>query len=77
MNPAFSDLMQKLEAERNDVSYKVPVAIEPVILTRPEYRKRAEQERREKLFFHAGRAAQGATDKFALEAAKWLDEQNA
>lgn len=76
MNPAFSDLIQKLEAERNDISYKVPVAVEPVILTRPEYRKRKDQEHREKLFFNAGRYAAGARDKTAVKANAWLEAQN-
>ena len=64
MNPKFSDLMQKLEAERVDLSYKgsnnQPTEV---------------QRSREKNYYHAGRAAAGATDKVALAAAKWLESQ--
>ena len=75
MNPAFSDLMQKLEAERNDVSYKRPERPEPIVITRNVYPKKAEQEKRDKLMFNAGRYAAGARDKTAVKANEWLEAQ--
>jgi hypothetical protein len=74
--PVFSDLLQQLEAERNDLSYKTPpkVRVDTVFVKEKVYITSEKRKQRDKLMFHAGRAAAGATDKVALEAAKWLEE---
>lgn len=59
--PEFTDqqtweFWQRLEAERNDLSYKKP--------RRPE----ADQKKRDKTMFDAGRFAEGARDTDALKA---------
>lgn len=75
MDLQFSDLLQKLEAERNDLSYKT-VREQPVrIVEVPKVRTVLKRDReREQKFYHAGRAAQGATDRVALAAALWLEK---
>lgn len=75
--PLFSDLIQKLEAERNDLSYKNPapkLRTETIVVKERVYLTSQQRKERDKLFFHAGRAAAGATDRVALSAAKWVDE---
>lgn len=72
MNPKFSDLTQKLEAERNDLSYKNPKPLptnQPYIRPRMDSKKR---DQRDKLMFNAGRYAAGARDSVAVAANEWL-----
>ena len=66
MNLQFSDLVQKLEAERNDVSYRKRI-------TKPEVQVitktlKVIPERFKRIYFHAGRYAAGDRDKLASEA---------
>lgn len=71
MNPEFSDLMQRLEAERHDLSYlrkpEQPIRVVEVVKT-----KRSKE--REQKMYHAGRYAAGARDAVAVIAAEWLDK---
>ena len=69
MNLQFSDLVQKLEAERNDVSYRSH-------FTKPEVKVitktlKVIPERFKRLYFHAGRYAAGDRDNLATQA--WLE----
>ena len=75
MSKAFDELCKRLEAERHDISWKNPKPrdFDTVIVTKNVYPKKSERDHREKMFFHAGRAAAGATDKLATEAAQWLE----
>ena len=66
MNLQFSDLVQKLEAERNDVSYRKRI-------TKPEVQVitktlKVIPERFKRLYFHAGRYAAGDRDNLARDA---------
>ena len=66
MNLQFSDLVQRLEAERNDISYRSH-------FTKPEVKVvtktlKVIPERFKKIYFHAGRYAAGDRDKLASEA---------
>lgn len=66
--PEFTDeqtweFWQRLEAERNDLGYKT-------IRRRPVARPESEQKERDKVFFDAGRFAEGARDTDALKANK-------
>jgi len=66
MELKFSDLVQKLEAERNDISYRKRI-------TKPEVQVvtktlKVIPERFKKIYFHAGRYAAGDRDKLASEA---------
>jgi hypothetical protein len=74
VNPKFSDLAQKLEAERNDLTYKNPVPVRStqplVIRTKVDPKKR---DQRDKLMFHAGRYSAGARDATAVAANEWLE----
>ena len=74
MNPKFSDLSLKLEAERNDLSYKNP---QPVRSTQPMVIKvktdPKKRDQRDKLMFHAGRYSAGARDATAVAANEWLE----
>lgn len=80
--PVFSETQEfwmKLEAERNDLTYLEPKKDnrpEPIVTVVKEkvYLTTKQRDQRDKIFYHAGRAAQGATDRVALEAAKWLEE---
>lgn len=66
----FEELVKRLEVERNDISYRKPLAkpqevikvIEKVVDIVPESVK--------KVYFHAGRYAAGDTDNVAREAWK-------
>jgi len=69
MELKFSDLVQRLEAERNDVSYRSH-------FTKPEVKvitKTLEviPERFKRIYFHAGRYAAGDRDNLATQA--WLE----
>jgi len=66
MNLQFSDLVQKLEAERNDISYRSQ-------FTKPEVKVitktlKVIPERFKKTYFHAGRYAAGDRDNLARDA---------
>ena len=66
MNLQFSDLVQKLEAERNDVSYRSH-------FTKPEVKVvtktlKVIPERFKRIYFHAGRYAAGDRDNLAIQA---------
>ena len=80
MNPAFSDLIQKLEAERNNLSYitkthKTEPEVVRVIVKEKVYPTRKQQETRDKLMFNAGRWAAGHRDSAAETANLWLEKQ--
>lgn len=74
MNPLFSELSQKLEAERNDLSYKNPVPVKVVTVEIPVKRSLKDREARDKKFFHAGRYSMGARDRVAVAAMEWVDK---
>jgi len=66
MNLQFSDLVQKLEAERNDISYRMRI-------TKPEVQvvtktRKVIPERFKRIYFHAGRYAAGDRDNLAKDA---------
>jgi len=66
MNLQFSDLSQKLEAERNDISYRKRI-------TKPEVKVitktlKVIPERFKRIYFHAGRYAAGDRDNLAIQA---------
>ena len=66
MELKFSDLVQRLEAERNDISYRKRV-------TKPEVQVvtktlKVIPERFKRVYFHAGRYAAGDQDKLATQA---------
>ena len=66
MELKFSDLVQRLEAERNDISYRKH-------FTKPEVQVitktvKVVPERFKKLYFHAGRYAAGDRDNLATQA---------
>ena len=69
MELKFSDLVQRLEAERNDVSYRSH-------FTKPEVKVitktlKVIPERFKRIYFHAGRYAAGDRDNLATQA--WLE----
>jgi hypothetical protein len=78
-NPAFSDLIEKLEAERNNLDYKKTVKPAPevvrVIVKEKVYPTKKAQETRDKLMFNAGRYAAGHRDSAAETANLWLEKQ--
>ena len=66
MNLQFSDLSQKLEAERHDISYRKRI-------TKPEVQvvtktRKVIPERFKRIYFHAGRYAAGDRDNLATQA---------
>ena len=66
MNLKFSDLVQRLEAERNDISYRKRI-------TKPEVKVvtktlKVIPERFKRIYFHAGRYAAGDRDNLAIQA---------
>lgn len=66
MNLQFSDLVQRLEAERNDISYRKRI-------TKPEVKVVTKMlkvipERFKRIYFHAGRYAAGDRDNLARDA---------
>lgn len=61
--PVFSDLLQRLEAERNDLSYKRKEPSAPKVDDKKRLTKMEQ-----KLWFDAGRATAGAKDPEALKA---------
>ena len=63
---SFEELVRSLEAERNDISYRKPLA-EPQVQVVVKEVKRV-PERLKKIYFHAGRFAAGDRDTLAIEA---------
>jgi hypothetical protein len=61
-----SEFMQRLEAERNDISYRKRLA-EPQVQVIVKEVKRV-PERLKKIYFHAGRYSAGDRDTLATEA---------
>ena len=66
MDLKFSDLVQRLEAERNDISYRKRI-------TKPEVKVitktlKVIPERFKRIYFHAGRYAAGDRDNLARDA---------
>jgi tRNA(Glu) U13 pseudouridine synthase TruD len=63
---SFEEFWQRLEAERNDISYRnpIPKPLEKVVVK--EVKK--VPERLKKIYFHAGRYAAGDRDSLATEA---------
>jgi hypothetical protein len=74
MNPMFSELAQKLEVERNDLSYKTPSPQKIVTVEVPVKQSLKDREARDKKFFHAGRYSMGARDRIATAAMEWVDK---
>ena len=71
MQPTFSEFIQQLELERNNISYRSH-------FTKPEVKVitktlKVIPERFKKIYFHAGRYAAGDRDKLASEA--WAEYQ--
>lgn len=66
MKPTFSELWQVLEAERNDISYRKPLA-QPEEKVVVKVVKKV-PERLKKIYYHAGRYAAGDRDTLAVEA---------
>ena len=66
MNLQFSDLVQRLEAERNDISYRKHFAKPEVkVVTKT---LKVIPERVKRIYFHAGRYAAGDRDNLAKDA---------
>ena len=63
---SFDDLMKRLEAERNDISYRKRLAPPEEKIVVKEIKKIPE--RLKKIYFHAGRYAAGDRDTLATEA---------
>lgn len=61
-----SDFWLRLEAERNDISYRNPIPKPLVKVVVKEVKK--VPERLKKIYFHAGRYAAGDRDSLAIEA---------
>ena len=59
-----SELIKRLEAERNDISYRIKNP-KPLVQVKV---KRVVSEQDKKLYFNAGRYAAGDRDKLAVEA---------
>ena len=62
----FDELIARLEAERNDISYRKPLAEPEVQVVVKELKK--VPERLKKVYFHAWRYAAGDRDTLAVEA---------
>jgi 6-phosphogluconolactonase/glucosamine-6-phosphate isomerase/deaminase len=75
MQPTFSEFIQQLELERNNISYRSH-------FTKPEVKVitktlKVIPERFKKIYFHAGRYAAGDRDKLASEAwAEYEKQEN-
>ena len=66
MNLQFTDLVQRLEAERNDISYRKHFAKPEVkVVTKT---LKVIPERVKRIYFHAGRYAAGDRDNLAKDA---------
>ena len=73
MDPTFSDLAQRLEAERHDLSYRRQVRPEQPVRVIEVVKTKRNGEREAKMF-HAGRYAAGARDAIAKAAHAWLQK---
>jgi hypothetical protein len=73
MDPTFSDLAQRLEAERHNLSYRRQVKPEQPVRVIEVVKTKRNAEREAKMF-HAGRFAAGARDAIAVAASKWLEK---
>jgi hypothetical protein len=71
MDPTFSDLAQRLEAERHNLSYRRQVKPEQPVRVIEVVKTKRNAEREAKMF-HAGRYAAGARDIVAIAADEWL-----
>jgi len=71
----FKELCQSLEFERNDISYRKPLAQPQVhVVTKT---LKVIPERLKKAYFHAGRYSAGDRDSLAVEAyAEYEKEEN-
>ena len=63
---SFEALVKRLEAERNDISYRKPFAEPPVQVVVKEVKK--VPERLKGIYYHAGRYAAGDRDTLATQA---------
>jgi hypothetical protein len=63
---SFEDLVKTLEAERNDISYRKPLAAPQVHVVVKEVKR--VPERLKKIYFHAGRYSAGDRDTIAVQA---------
>ena len=66
---SFEELVQRLEAERVDISYRNPIP-KPIVKVETRVVKTF-PERLKKIYFHAGRYAAGDRDRLAEQA--WAD----
>lgn len=69
---SFDELIARLEAERNDISYRKPLAEPQVQVVLKELKK--VPERLKKIYFHAGRYAAGDRDTLAVQANAELEK---
>ena len=66
MNLQFSDLSQRLELERHDISYRKRITKPEVqVITKT---RKVIPERFKRIYFHAGRYAAGDRDNLATQA---------
>jgi len=63
---SFEEFWQRLEAERNDISYRNPITKPLVKVVVKEVKK--VPERLKSIYFHAGRYAAGDRDRLATQA---------
>ncbi len=70
---SFEELVQRLEAERVDISYRNPIP-KPIVKVETRIVKTF-PERLKKIYFHAGRYAAGDRDRLAEQA--WADYASA
>ena len=70
---SFEAFIQRLEAERNDITYRNPIP-KPIVKVETKVVK-VFPEHQKKIYFHAGRYAAGDRDKLAQQA--WLDYSKA
>jgi hypothetical protein len=66
---SFENLIERLEAERVDISYRNPIP-KPLVKVETKVVKKV-PEGLKKIYFHAGRYAAGDRDRIAAEA--WAD----
>lgn len=69
---SFEELIQRLEAERNDISYRKRLDEPEIHVVIKELKK--VPERLKKIYFHAGRYAAGDRDNLAVEANTKFEE---
>lgn len=64
----FEELVKRLEVERNDISYRKPLAKPQEVIKVIEKVVDIVPERLKKIYFHAGRYSAGDRDSLAIEA---------